>query len=295
MIIVLYFSIKEFSMEVDLQMNISRKKFLKDAFKYVAGGFAAISATNIILSYESDAKIKKVCWPWPYKYLDPERSRKLAHECYYKHGCGYAGFTGIIKLLKEKIGEPYTLLPLEMMAYGGRGVRGWGTICETLNGASAAISLVCNLQESNLIINELIGWYTNALLPTDISNHYAEEHQFTVNKNIKALPQNKSGSPLCHISVTKWCNSSGYSVGSPEQQERCARIGGDVAAKAVNLLNAQKNNRFQVEYILPEATKDCLSCHGKDKEVGNVDTKMQCLQCHGEAHKNNTGTHKNSL
>ena len=106
-----------------------------------------------------------------------------------------------------------------------------------------------------------------------------------MDKGIKTLLQNQSGSPLCHVSVTKWCRASGFDIGSPEQIERCARVAGDVAAKAVELLNAQEDGLFQGEYVMPESTAECLSCHGPEKEVACADHKMLCVQCHGKPHE----------
>jgi len=88
----------------------------------------------------------------------------------------------------------------------------------------------------NPLINELLGWYTQTMFPTDTSNEYAVNHLFNVNNYDQVLPQNISGSPLCHISVTGWCNSADFSSGSTERKERCARLTGDVAAYTVKYL-----------------------------------------------------------
>ena len=170
------------------------------------------------------------------------------------------------------------------MSYGGGGLKGWGTVCGTLNGAAAAISLVRDEVASTPVIDELMGWYAQALMPSDISNRYGEDGTFPVDKGIKSLTQSKSGSPLCHVSVTGWCSSAGYEIGSPEQNERCSRVSGDTAAKAVMLLNAQQDGNLRNEYVIPASTSKCLSCHGPEKEVANVDHKMACIQCHGKPH-----------
>ena len=233
---------------------------------------------NILTKEKSDPL------PWPYTKLDPEQGRILGHDYYSKGGCGYAGFAGILVPLQEKKGDPFTRVPAEMFGFAGEGIKGWGTICGALNGASAAVSLVCDSKHSGQVINELIGWYTEALLPTDTSNLYAVSDRYTVKKDIAELPQNTSGSPLCHVSLTGWCEFSGFSVGSPEQVERCARLSGDVVAKTTALLNAQKDGTFKTEYQSPESISDCLGCHGRKQEVSNVSTKMSCVMCHNDPH-----------
>jgi hypothetical protein len=272
-------------LEEETMSQLTRKQFLFDAFKYSTGAAAGIAGLNFLAGQNAIAGKKATSWPWPYTKLDPEKARILAHDSFYKFGCCYAGFAGIIGLLQKEVGEPFTTIPLEMMSYGGGGLKGWGTICGTLNGAAAAISLVRDAKASTPVINELMGWYTQALMPSDQSNQYGEDGSYPVNKGIKSLPQNKSGSPLCHVSVTGWCSSAGYEIGSPEQKERCSRVSGDTAAKAVMLLNAQQDGNFRAEYVMPASTSECLSCHGPEKEVANVDHKMTCTQCHGKPHE----------
>jgi len=268
-----------------MEEHISRKRFLSDAIKYLTGAAASLTGLNLITRERSFAATKTAPLPWPYAQLDPEVTRKLAHDLFYDSGCGYAGFAGILKGLQEKEGEPFTSLPLEMMNYSGSGIKGWGTVCGALNGASAAISLVTDSKMSGQLINELIRWYTQTLLPSDTSNQCAEGHGYKVDKNIKALPRNKSGSPLCHVSITEWCEASGLSVDSPERLERCARLSGDVAAQAVKLLNDQAQNKFRAEFVMLPSTTECLSCHGSQGESKNVATKQDCLPCHKDHRK----------
>lgn len=263
--------------------RISRKTFLRNAGRFVAG--AAVGAAGSIALSADKAEGKATPWPWPYTKLDPEQARKIAHDAFYERGCCFAGFSGIVRLLQEQVGEPYTLLPLEMMSYGGAGVKGWGTLCGALNGASAAVSLVSDGPSSTTVINELMGWYTQESLPSATSNQYAETRRFAVDKGIKSLAQSVSGSPLCHISTTTWCVKAGYGVESPERLERCARLSGDVAAHAVKLLNDCALDQLRAEFVLPESTAGCLTCHGANQSVDNVAAKLQCPDCHGDPHK----------
>jgi hypothetical protein len=128
--------------------RISRKTFLRNG----AGGVAGFAAGRMPAGADPHSAAAAPPSPWPYKPLNPEAVRKGAHDAYYEQGCGYAGFAGIIRELRAGIGEPFTFLPLEMMSYAG-----WGTVCGALNGACAAISLVCDAAMSGKIIDELSG------------------------------------------------------------------------------------------------------------------------------------------
>ncbi len=265
--------------------RISRKKFLSGAARYFAAAAAGSTVPCVLGKDSLTAAPVAPSWPWPYAPLDLEEARKLGHDAYYEYGCCYAGFAGIVKALQDKVGAPFTAIPLQMMSYGSGGLEGWGTLCGALNGASAAISLVSDVRTAGLLIDELTNWYTQEFLPSDLSNRYAENHGFKVDKGIKALRSNRSGSPLCHVSVTKWCQGAKLAVDSPERLERCARLSGDVAAQAVKLLNDQSEGSFHSDHSVPKSVSECLSCHGAGHSVKNVSAKMDCQPCHHDVHK----------
>lgn len=263
-----------------MSKNINRKKFLKNSLMYAVGATAGIAGLSALGNDDIYASEEKVKHPFIYKKQNPEEGRILAHDTYYKGGCGYAGFHGVVKLLQDNVGGAYNGIPTKLMSFSGGGIKGWGTICGALNGACAAINLSFNGKDSGKIINELMSWYCNTALPTDVSNKLAEDKKFEVDKGFAALTQNVSNSPLCHASVTGWCNVSGNTVHSPEQKERCARLSGDTVAKAIELMNNVADNKFEAEYVPADEIKKCNSCHGYKKDVENVASKMNCTSCH---------------
>jgi len=265
--------------------RITRKDFCRNAAKYIAGAAAGVTGLHLLSSRRSLAKTEAKSLPWPYVKLEPGLVRKKAHDYFYQGGCCFAGFPGILKELQEKEGEPFTAIPAEMMSFGGGGVKGWGTLCGALNGVFAAINLVCDGRTSGVIINELMGWYTQEPLPSKLSNQFAENKEYGVDKGIAALPQSVSGSPLCHISTTRWSVNAGYPADSKERYERCARLTGDVVAKAVMLLNDNRTDKFQKSFTSLKSTSDCLGCHGPKQEVNNVSAKLRCVQCHDDPHE----------
>lgn len=232
-----------------------------------------------------DAPAYKIpAWPWTYIPLDVEYVRKLGHQRYYVGGCCYGAFDAIIRALTEAVGDPFDKVATDMMRFGGGGVAGFGSLCGTLNGAAAAIGLVCDKTTANNLIIELVSWYASEPLPTDISNQYAQNHEFLVDvlKTDEWLDASISGGELCHMSVSNWCKVSGFKESDIQRAERCARLTGDVAAKAVELLNANYDGTFVAEHELPSADSSCLICHapGTPAALTQTNGKMDCDLCH---------------
>jgi hypothetical protein len=266
---------------------ITRKQFLASTTKTVAAVSAGAWAGGVITAgaQSRQAGITNAAlapWPWPYRTLDREDVRKRAHKAYYDGGCCYAVFNAIVSSLVEAVGEPYTRMPTQMMYFGGGGGAGWGTLCGALNGAGAAISLVVDRTNANIIISELFGWYTVVPFPSDISNDYAAAHVFLVNRNDKVLKQTVAGSTLCHPSVSTWCTESGYKATSAERSERCGRLSGDVAAYSVEMLNEFFSGRFRPAFVAPESVTGCMQCHSSVQGNVQPSVKMDCQQCHKE-------------
>lgn len=138
-------------------------------------------------------------------------------------------------------------------------MQGGGVTCGAINGAAALISLVTDKATSDKLINELFGWYTQARLPTDASNQLAIDQGYGQNKVNEALPQNTAGSPLCHASVTMWCDLANKKVGDLERKERCGRVTGDCAAYAAFLLNENLLGHFNPVYVVPQEVTACMA------------------------------------
>lgn len=180
----------------------------------------------------------------------------------------YGAFAAIIGALQQKAGFPFTQIPVEMTKYGGGGVAGWGTVCGTLNGSAAAINLVT--ADYTKIINELMGWYTTTAFPM--------YQPATPKANITTT--SVAGSPLCHVSVSKWSTASGIKEDSTDRKERCGRLTADVASKAVELLNQYSANSFAASFTPAASVAQCGSCHLKGGTIDNSVGSMDCVQCH---------------
>lgn len=259
-----------------MNKKFSRKNFLLQSSKVTLGAVAGVVGVNAIAGEKIMAKTNEAQWPYPYTTLDPEKARVRAHYHYFNDlDCCAGVFAGIVDCLVDELGDPWTNFPVEIMLYGRGGGTGWGSTCGVLNGAAALISLVTEKAPSGALVNEVWGWYTTENLPTDAANSATYE----VVKYEGALPQNIAGSPLCHASVSQWCNVAGKKVGDIERKERCARVAGDAAAKTVEVLNAHFAQSFAGTFTTPESNAVCMGCHGGEA-MSNVFTNMECASCH---------------
>jgi hypothetical protein len=263
--------------------KLQRRTFLQQSGLLATGIGVGASGLSAALLANENPGCSPPEWPWPYKELDVELVRKRGHKYYYAGGCMYGSSGGLLSALIEKIGYPYTLFPHDMMRYGGGGIAGWGTVCGSLNGACAIITLVAG-KDYGKITNELMAWYGTTAFPSETANQYAANQEYLVEqyKSDAVLPTTISSSPLCHVSVNTWCRTTGFASGSAQRAERCARLTGDVAARAAELLNAH----FRGELVTGEFEKsECSSCHfmGENYESGQfiIGKGTNCTDCHG--------------
>lgn len=259
----------------------SRREVLKAGLCTAAVGAVAATGIGIIKTPKARAAALDHPYGFPVDGLDVEATRQLGYDSYkgvlladgFIHKeCAFATFNAIIGQLSDKVGYPYSEIPTQMMEWGGGGVVGYGSFCGTLNGACAAIGIICNNANAKAIITDLLNWYSETAFPSNIIAPTG------------ALPQSVSGTNLCHTSVTNWCKASGYASGSPERSERCARLAGDVAARAVEMLNGS----VVLTGAVPRDKTVCGQCHykGADYSAGQFTRgMMDCTTCHTDLKK----------
>jgi hypothetical protein len=267
-----------------MNKNLSRKQFLRTGTKYAAGFAVGATVLGGMDLKGLAAHASYPAWPWPYSTIDVEQARINGHDAFWSgKGCCYGAFHGVFQTLRDSIGEPFTTFPDEIMIYGHGGGSGWGATCGAINGAAAAISVLTEKAVSDKLVSELFGWYTQTELPTATSNQLAIEAKYGVNKINDALAQNIAGSPLCHASVSMWCDAASKKVGDLDRKERCARVTGDCAAYAALMLNDNLAGNFNPLYTVPATVTACNTCHGSGM-LDNVAAKMECQTCHGDPH-----------
>ena len=164
---------------------------------------------------------------------------------------------------------------------------GWTGTCGSIIACSAVVNMVTPMDDAKKIICEMFAWYEQTPFPSDIANQKAHNKQFPVDKykSSDILVQTVAESPLCHVSVTRWCKAAGYASKSPERSERCARLTSDIVAYTATKLNSYFANAYKTEYSMSASAQGCTSCHesGKPFETGGwTRGKMQCNTCHDQ-------------
>lgn len=256
----------------------TRREFLKGAGTYgFAAGVGLVGGGGLARPRAASAQEAAHPFGYPKGGLDVDHTREMAYQGFKglelgdgtRHsGCAFGTFNAIVGQLAEVVGAPYTLIPRQMMDWAGAGAVGFGTLCGTLTGASAAIGLICEGRDARAFISDLLTWYSETPLPTNL-------HAST-----GPLPQSTAESNLCHVSLTRWCRSAGFASGSPERAERCSRVAGDVAARAVEMLNQGAPGLEK-----PSERTVCRACHymGPNYAAGHfTHGEMNCLTCHVE-------------
>lgn len=219
----------------------------------------------------SPGKDRKAGFPWAYVELDPDITAERAYN-YCNKGCMYGVFASVVIQMSEKRGEPYKSFPLDMMRYGAGGAGGSGSLCGALNGAAALMGLFAGTGERlNQGISELFLWYEQTELPV----YHPRKPSLDI-----VVPTSVSNSVLCHASVSRWCEASGFEASGSQRKERCRRLTADTARKTVEILNAVLTGHYQAVAELSEDVKTCMACHTKGSELSNTRGTMYCSSCH---------------
>ena len=229
-------------MEETVPSGISRRKFLSRGAMAVGAAGATVAATGGLglLSGGMAAAQTPTCatvpgvikhpdGTWGYTPLDPNVCAERAYRAWYGKYCAYASFDGVIGELQDALGSPYTNIDPHMIKFGAGGISGWGTICGTGLGASLAVNIVAGTATGSAMAKDLLAYYSAVALP-DYVPVGTPVYPYTP-------PASASDSPLCHVSVGKWMKLSGNLFGTAERKERCARLSGNMAKKAAELLN----------------------------------------------------------
>lgn len=262
--------------------KLSRRGLIQGIGKAVVGatGIAVVTAGGLNLASKAEAAKKTSAdLPWPYKKFTPAEIKQvgeIAHDNWFRGFCSYATLSGVVEILRKKVGEPYKSFPMELTTFAHGGTAGWGATCGTLIGSGVAATLVTGPKTGEAIANEVINYYANTALPVFIPSHPKAE--------IKS--QSTSNSPVCHLSVGKWMKKEGVGFLSPQQMERCGRLAADMAMKTAELLNLWADGKFEPTTKAPVFTNEipsqnnCTECHGTEipKTSGPFGTGLDLLK-----------------
>ncbi len=254
-----------------MDKKVSRRQLLtKAAFLSVGaviGKFGSSLADNNNETTSSQKSHPVNIWPWPYVELDPAETAEIAYQEWYRLWCGGTVIYSIFSQLAKKVGEPYKSFPVDPFAIFEGGLAGWGTLCGSLNGASVVASCIIGpmtqegCEDGHIIASNMLDWYSHANMPIYVPKK--------PKANKTSIVHTISDSPLCHVSVGRWMQASGYAINSPERKDRCARVAASVAYKLVEELNKWKQGKYSedIAWLAPKKAKitaqfNCASCHG---------------------------------
>ena len=245
----------------ETKRGLTRRDFLLSAGGTVAGIALAGARSGLLTPKAEGATVALPEYPWEQyfdKPLDVQRVWDVAVQSYGEgNGCAEGAFRALITVL----GEPFSYVPSQVMNFGKAGGVGWGTLCGSINGAAAAVSLVYGRgQGTTVIVNELMGWYSDTALP------------------LNTTESSVSNSPLCHASISNWCKATGKKAS--ERGPRCKAVTGDTAAQAAMYMNQMLAGTFVPAHPMSAETKACYDCHGPGGPVDNTLGIMSCGSCH---------------
>lgn len=267
------------------QQKIHRREFIAGSIGAGAMAMGLGLRPSYLQAQASGPEPIEFPLPQPQVLLDVDAVRQTAYDRYFEGGCMYGAAASLIEAFRaacrsDDAGGGYSdweLIPTGMFKYGSGGVAGWGTICGILNGAAAVLAMA----GYDSLIGQVIGWYTLQSFPLDTCEGFTAASGFEALADIDVPAHTVSDSPLCHISISKFCEAAGITLkdSSPEglnyKQDRCSKICADTAALAAQLINGELD--ADSVYATPASYDSCLTCHGTIKDqVG----KMNCLGCH---------------
>lgn len=263
---------------------ISRRSMLKGAGIFLFGGIVGRFSNVYSASATAPVAGNPPPLPWKWVKLDPLEAGRRAYRAYFeKGGCGSGSYLGLLSLLKEKVGYPWTTLPDMMMSHAAAGYGGHGTLCGALGGASCIINLVAFGEKDEVfrqMIDRLFYWYAEQEFPTERFDDIS-----SMPKQVKA----KAMSPLCHTSVSKWAMAAGDTVSSKAKKERCAKVTGEVVYIVTHAINEYFDGKWTPPVWKPsKQIEHCVQCHGPDDmwhtkaSMNHQQGHMDCLICHSD-------------
>jgi hypothetical protein len=205
--------------------------------------------------------------------------------------------SGLMQAFKAAFpGTDWDYVPYDMYIYGGGGIGGWATLCGIPNGCVALLNLI---GLHGALGADVLGHYSKTSWPAsqlpdlyEADAGYGPSNYTYVKQPMpddEVLAHVIPYSPLCHISISKWCYEAGvslYDMGPYAYQhknDRCGKICADMAAYTAELINHYATTGASADpYSLPTATAACGQCHvGSNTDRGPATTgKMDCTECH---------------
>ncbi|MBR6028891.1 MAG: FMN-binding protein [Clostridia bacterium] len=231
--------------------ELSRRSFLKNLGIGAAG--AALAGTmSLVPALGETPEIPE--HPWVWHPIDKQKALEYTYKRWFEvGGCGAGAVAGIMELLAEEYGYPYSVIPCRIMglAAGGYGCQ---TLCGALAGACLMFGFFCEPAVANELRNQLFAWYRAEPFPT-----YQPEYEAvtTVAEDI-----------TCSASVNKFMKANNLQMGDAARKARCAALTGEVVVKAIELLNIQ----YGYEEAAPAAEEAPAAELAANEYIGTAST-----------------------
>jgi hypothetical protein len=203
------------------------------------------------------------------------------------------------------MGTDWDKICYDMYMYGGGGISGCASLCGIANGCPALCNLIGlhGALGADVLLNYSSSeWPSTAKLPdiywdddptygpssSGYSSYWAAAKTPIPRDEVLAnvIPY----SPLCHISISKWCYAAGINLGKPNaygfthKNDRCGKIATEMAGYTAERINewALSGSLAAAHEMRPD-TAECITCHFTGSNAPTIPAQvgsMDCVECH---------------
>jgi hypothetical protein len=211
--------------------------------------------------------------------------------------------SGLMQAFKAEFpGTDWDNIAYGMHLYGSAGINCWGTLCGIPNGCVAFLNLI---GLHGALGGEALGYYSSGFFPTSSipdlhgdldygpSGTLGLPWNWTPIADIDVKAKTTSYSPLCHVSISKWCYAAQVDLndktpaGMVYKNDRCSKICADMAGNMAKLIaDYALGNGVVDPYVVPAGTAECKTCHWKVSDPYSAEQfpaqcgLMDCTECH---------------